>query len=355
MTPKFHSLTVRDIRRETKETVSVAFDIPQNLTNDYQFEAGQYLTLKATIDGEEVRRSYSLCSSPIDGEWRVAIKQIENGVFSTYANKSLKKGHALEVMTPAGNFRLQPNKAAKKNYVLYAAGSGITPIFSILKTILSEEPNSTVTLFYGNKGFYGIIFREELEALKNKCLTRFRLIHLFSRESPGSRIQKGRIDAQKCGDLFDAFLKNETVDDVFICGPESMILDVKNTLVGKGVNEKNIHFELFGTVAAQSKSDDKIEVAGFESRIEVIVDGDSTEFVMDSNGMSILDAAQKAGADLPFACKGGVCCTCKAKVLEGAARMDVNYALIPEEVENNYILTCQAHPTTEKIVVSFDD
>lgn len=355
MTPKFHSLTVRDIRRETKETVSVAFDIPQNLTNDYQFEAGQYLTLKATIDGEEVRRSYSLCSSPIDGEWRVAIKQIENGVFSTYANKSLKKGHALEVMTPAGNFRLQPNKAAKKNYVLYAAGSGITPIFSILKTILSEEPNSTVTLFYGNKGFYGIIFREELEALKNKYLTRFRLIHLFSRESPGSRIQKGRIDAQKCGDLFDAFLKNETVDDVFICGPESMILDVKNTLVGKGVNEKHIHFELFGTVAAQSKSDDKIEVAGFESRIEVIVDGDSTEFVMDSNGMSILDAAQKAGADLPFACKGGVCCTCKAKVLEGAARMDVNYALIPEEVENNYILTCQAHPTTEKIVVSFDD
>jgi ring-1,2-phenylacetyl-CoA epoxidase subunit PaaE len=355
MTPKFHTLKVKDIKKETKETVSIAFEIPTDLQNDYQFYAGQYLTLKTNIDKEEVRRSYSLCSAPYEGEWRVAVKQIENGKFSTFANRQLKSGDLLDVMQPMGNFKLVPDANAKKNYVLYAAGSGITPIFSILKTILENEPQSTVTLFYGNKGFYGIIFREELEGWKNKYINRFRLVHIFSRESPGNKIQKGRIDKEKCNDLFQAFLKNERIDAAYICGPEQMILNVKGSLEENGVNSNAIHFELFGTqLKVEEKAKDEVK-ASFSSKVEVILDGDSFDFNLDSNGLSILDAAQQAGADLPFACKGGVCCTCKAKVIEGSARMDVNYALTPEEVQNNYILTCQAHPTSEQIVVSFDD
>ena len=213
-----------------------------------------------------------------------------------------------------------------------------------------------MTLFYGNKGFTGIIFLEELEGLKNKYIERFRLVHVLSRESLGNDIQKGRIDSQKCSDLFDAFLKDQTINDVFICGPEQMILDVKDTLATKGIPASNIHFELFATnIKKEASVSTEDNTPGFASRVEVIVDDDSIEFTMDSKGLSILDAAQKAGADLPFACKGGVCCTCKAKVLEGSAKMDVNYALTPEEVENNYILTCQAHPTSETLIVSFDD
>jgi ring-1,2-phenylacetyl-CoA epoxidase subunit PaaE len=285
----------------------------------------------------------------------VAVKQIENGKFSTFANKSLKTGDSLEVMQPMGNFKFTPDANARRNYVLFAAGSGITPIYSILKSILKDEPQSTVTLFYGNKGFYGIIFREELEGWKNKYIDRFRMVHVFSRESPGNKIQKGRIDAEKCDHLYNAFLKNEQIDAAYICGPEQIILNVKSSLEQKGIASENIHFELFGTQIKTETKSAAENLPSFASKVEVIVDGDLVEFDLDSNGLTILDAAQKAGADLPFACKGGVCCTCKAKVLEGSARMDVNYALTPEEVENNYILTCQAHPTSEQIVVSFDD
>jgi len=356
MTPKFHSLIISELKRETLETVSIAFEIPEDLQNDYRYESGQYLTLKTLINGEEIRRSYSLCSAPHENEWRVAVKQIENGVFSSYANEMLKVGDALEVMTPAGNFKLSPDSSSKKSYALFAAGSGITPIFSIAKTILEQEPHSDVTLFYGNKGFTGIIFLEELEGLKNKYIERFRLVHVLSRESLGNEIQKGRIDSQKCSDLFDAFLNGQTINDVFICGPEQMILDVKDTMVNKGVPPTNIHFELFATnIKKRTTASTDENIPGFASRIEVIVDSDSIEFTMVSKGLSILDAAQKAGADLPFACKGGVCCTCKAKILEGSAKMDVNYALTPEEVADNYILTCQAHPTSETLIVSFDD
>ncbi|NBR14570.1 MAG: phenylacetic acid degradation protein [Flavobacteriales bacterium] len=355
MTPKFHNLTVKDIRKETRDTVSISFLIPEELELDYHFESGQYLTLKTSINNEEVRRSYSLCSSPFEKEWRVAVKQIENGVFSTYANKVLKIGDKLDVMTPAGNFKVTTG-TNKKSYVLFAAGSGITPVFSIAKTILEDE-NGDVTLFYGNKGFHGIIFREELEALKNKYLDRLRVIHIFSRESPGNKIQKGRINKEKCGDLYNAFLKNQNIDEVFICGPEDMILNIRESLIENGVESSKIHFELFAT---NIKKEKKIEVIGkespsFASKVQIIVDGDTIDFELDSNGLTILDAAQEAGADLPFACKGGVCCTCKAKILEGSAKMDVNYALMPDEVENGYILTCQAHPTSEKLLVSFDD
>jgi ring-1,2-phenylacetyl-CoA epoxidase subunit PaaE len=356
MTPKFNRLKIKDVRRETDDCISISFDIPENLKSEYKYISGQYLTLRATINNEDVRRSYSLCSAPFENEWRVAVKQVDNGVFSTMANNELTVGDELQVMTPMGNFKLNPEDSAKKSYVLFAAGSGITPILSIAKTILKQEPNSEITLFYGNKGFSSIIFREELEALKSLHLSNFRIIHVLSRESLGNKIQKGRIDAEKCSQLFDAFLKNQMIDGVYICGPESMILDVEKTLIEKGVSKENIHFELFTSSSSIKKTAIKeTNEPSFDSSVSLILDGDTYDFKMSSQGKSVLDAGFEAGADLPFACKGGVCCTCKAKIIEGSASMDVNYALDKDEVNKGYILTCQAHPTSDKLVVSFDD
>lgn len=356
MTPKFHTLKISDVRRETEDTVSIAFEVPVELKDDYSFHAGQYLTLRTDINGEDIRRSYSLSSAPYERELRVAIKKIENGKFSTFANEKLAVGQPLEVMTPSGNFYVHANLANRKSYVLFAAGSGITPIISIAKSILLIEPNSSVTLFYGNKNFASIIFREEIEALKNKYMDRFRVVHILSRESLGNAIQKGRIDTEKIEKLHKAFLLNTDIDEVFVCGPESMIHNVKDTLSKHVKDTKNIHFELFTTSEGSSSTANKTSgEPTVESNIKVIIDGDTLEFELDSNGESILDAATKAGGDLPFACKGGVCCTCKAKILEGTAKMNVNYALEPDEVEAGYILTCQAHPTSKTLTVSFDD
>lgn len=355
MTPKFHSLLVKDIINETEDTVSVSFEVPDSLKDDYQYLSGQYLTLKAIIDGEDTRRSYSLCSAPHENEWCVAIKQVENGRFSTFANTQLKKGDALDVMTPTGSFKLTPN-GSNKSYALFAAGSGITPILSIAKTALTQEPNCDVTLFYGNKGFNSIIFREQVEALKNEFMSNLRVIHVLSRESLGTPLLKGRIDTLKTEDLFDAFLKDTSVDEVYICGPEQMILGVKEGLKNKGVADEKVHFELFTTPSAGNAPIKQVyDGPKVESNVQIILDGDIIDLSLDSDGDNLLDAAQKSGADLPFACKGGVCCTCKAKILEGSASMDVNFALEEDEVEAGYILTCQAHPTSDKLIVSFDD
>ena len=356
MKPTFHSLHISNVTKETEDTVSIAFDVPSSLVNDYAFVPGQYLTLKTEIDGEEVRRSYSLCSAPYENEWRVAVKQVPEGKFSTFANEELKAGMTLDVMTPAGNFVLNTNPDNTNSYVLFAAGSGITPMLSIAKSALHDEPNSHVTLVYGNKGFNTIIFREEIEALKNQYMDRLRVIHVLSRESLGTPLQKGRIDKTKAGQLYDSMLASEGVDGVFICGPESMIHDVKESLVEKGVDEGKIHYELF---TSPTSNKDSIELPKnspkIDSNVTIILDGDEIEIDLASTGQNILDAAQESGADLPFACKGGVCCTCKAKIVEGSATMDVNYALEPDEVDAGYILTCQAHPTSDKLVVSFDD
>jgi ring-1,2-phenylacetyl-CoA epoxidase subunit PaaE len=356
MTPKFHSLKINDVRTETEDTVSISFTVPSDLRNDYTFESGQYLTLKADINNEDVRRSYSLCSSPYENEWRVAVKQVPNGKFSTYANNTLDKGMVLDVMTPTGNFKLSTDSSKANSYVLFAAGSGITPMLSIAKSALHDEPNSDVTLFYGNKGFASIIFREEIEALKNQYMGRLRIIHILSRESLGNVIQKGRIDKEKTTQLFDAFLKDIDISGVYICGPESMITGVKEALIEKGVESSSIHFELFTAPSTENKPvESNVNLDKVESNVSVIIDGEQIDLNLDSSGENILDAAQKAGGDLPYACKGGVCCTCKAKILEGSARMDVNYALEEDEVEAGYILTCQSHPTSKKLVVSFDD
>lgn len=355
MTPKFHSLKIKELVKETDDCVSIAFDIPESLKADYQYISGQYLTLKVMLDNEDVRRSYSLCSAPFQNEWRVAVKQVEGGKFSTFANQSLKAGDEMEVMTPMGNFLVHTDIKNEKSYALFAAGSGITPILSIVKTILKEEPNSHVSLFYGNKNSNSIVFKEEIESLKNVHLNNFRIIHVLSRENLGNKIQKGRIDEQKCGELFDTFLQYEGVDEAFICGPEDMIFGVKNALELKGVPTTNIHFELFtSSASASSKENKEAAKQDVQSNMIVILDGDEFPVPLQA-GQTILDASHAAGADLPFACKGGVCCTCKGKVIEGSARMDVNFALDEDEVANGYILTCQAHPTSEKIIVSFDE
>lgn len=356
MKPTFHSLNITEICKETEDTVSIAFEIPDALKEAYQYLSGQYLTLKTEIEGQDVRRSYSLCSAPYQSEWRVAVKEVPEGLFSTFANRTLKAGMSLDVMTPTGNFALKVDPKATKNYVLFAAGSGITPILSIAKTVLHEEENSTITLFYGNKGFASIIFREEIEALKNQFMDRLRVIHILSRESVGNKIQKGRIDAEKIDQLYNAFLKNEDIDEVFVCGPEQMILAVKDEMIAKGVDPKKVHFELFTSPTSTAQKIAKpTNAPKVDSNVTIIIDDEEIELNLTSSGQNILDAGHVAGGDLPFACKGGVCCTCKAKIISGTAIMDVNYALEPEEVEAGYILTCQAHPTSEKLIVSFDE
>jgi ring-1,2-phenylacetyl-CoA epoxidase subunit PaaE len=352
MKPSFFNLKVADIKQETSDAVSIAIEVTEDIKSKFNYKSGQYITFKTAIEGEEVRRSYSLCSSPTESEWRVAVKKIENGKFSTYANDVLKIGDEVEVMSPMGNFIL-PENLENKSFVFYASGSGITPVFSMIKTILSESSTAQATLVYGNKGFNSIIFREELETLKNLHMERFRVIHVLSRESLGNDIQAGRIDKLKANAIIKSLVSIDETDGVFICGPESMILGVKEAYTDLGLDAKNIHFELFGTVTKaveQVVSDEVIT-----SRVKVILDGEEFDINLASNDKNILDAALEAGADLPFACKGGVCCTCKGKILEGSAKMTVNYALEPDEVEAGYVLTCQAHPTSEKLTVSFDD
>ncbi len=354
MKPSFHRLIIKDIVKETKDAVSVSFEVPEELKSSFSYKSGQYLTLKAIINGEDVRRSYSLCSAPHEDSWKVAIKAIDAGKFSNYANNELKKGDLLEVMNPMGSFVL-PHEIENKNFVFFAVGSGVTPVLSMIKSVLAGSKTSNITFFYGNKGFASIIFREEIEALKNKYMDRLRVVHILSRESLGNAIQKGRIDGQKCSDLIDAFVPVKTINDVFICGPKEMIFAVRDTFVSKGIEEKSIHFELFTSGDSNVKQEVEKQEDAISSLVTVIVDGDVLEIPLKSNDINILDAALNAGADLPFACKGGVCCTCKAKIVEGTAKMDVNYALEADEVEAGYILTCQSHPTSEKLIVSFDE
>ena len=353
MKPTFHSLSVVDVRHETADCVSVAFERP---AEGFAFDAGQYLTLKTTIDGADVRRSYSLCSAPHEPELRVAIKRVPGGKFSTWANDHLRPGETLEVMPPQGKFALQPDAARAARYVGFAAGSGITPVFSILKTVLEREPESSFLLFYGNRNGDSIIFREELEALKNRYLGRLSLHHVLSRENPGSDLFYGHLDELKCRRFGQIFFDPATVERFFLCGPEQMIHALRAELGALKVPAERIKFELFGTAAPKPKATQRLrEQTQRGAAVTLIQDGVTTRFVFEPNDENLLDAGMRAGADLPFACKGGVCCTCRARILDGAVDMMVNYALEPDEVAAGYVLTCQAVPTTEAVTVSFDD
>ncbi len=350
----FHKLTVKDIKRETADCISIAFDVPRELQKEFQFVAGQNITIKTDLD--DTRRSYSICSSPSEGELRVAVKKVANGVFSSFANEKLKKGDLLEVMSPTGTFTSAISPKNKKEYVFFAAGSGITPVISIIKAILNGEPESRVTLVYGNKNTSSIIFKEELEALKDKHLETFRMYHILSREKTDIDFNNGRIDVDKCHQL-SRLIDFKSVDDFFICGPEQMIFTVKDFLKGWGIDSKQIHFELFTTPTRKHTQIYTAvnETAGDGSLITVKLDGRSFDFNLDYNGNTILDAALAEGADAPFACKGGVCCTCKAKLVEGEVEMESNYGLDKSEVKAGFILTCQSHPRTKKVVVDYDE
>jgi ring-1,2-phenylacetyl-CoA epoxidase subunit PaaE len=358
MSIHFYPLRIKKISKETDQCVSVEFEIPESLSNSFQFKQGQSLTMKTSFAGEEIRRTYSLCSSPLDKKWKVAIKKVEGGLFSSFANENLKEGDLLDVMEPVGKFYTELDPSNKKNYVAFAAGSGITPVISIIKTTLRIEPQSNFTLVYGNRSRSSIIFFEELEGLKNKFIDRFSFINILSRERTETPINFGRIDIGKLTEL-EKLIDYKKMDEIFICGPEEMIFCVKNFLEQKEIPEKNIHFELFTTSGQKKKSGvgdrEPVVKEGPQSKITVKVDGRSFDFDLSLNSdTTILDAALKQGADLPFACKGGMCCTCKAKLLEGEVEMDVHWGLEHEEVEQGYILTCQSHPKTEKVVVDFD-
>ncbi len=356
MSIEFHKIQVKDIKIETQDCVSIAFAIPDNLINLFKFTQGQYITIRKVINGEEIRRSYSLCTSPQDNDFRIAVKRMYDGLFSSFANSELKVGDILEVMPPMGNFNTPLNSSNEKNYLGFAAGSGITPLFSILKTVLKDEPKSTFTLFYGNKNVESVIFREELEALKNQYIGRLSLHYIMSREAIGSPLFKGHITGEKCREFAKNIFTIGNCDDVFICGPENMLIDLKETLVSIGLPEKNIHYELFATAGiAKKKHDEQVVEADILSEVTIIIDGDEFNFNLQTTDVNILDAALKNGANLPYACKGGVCCTCRAKLIEGKVDMEVNYSLEPDELENGFILTCQAHPLTKKVVITFDE
>jgi len=361
----FRTLTIEDVRRETADCVSIAFAVPEELKEEFSFHQGQNVTVRVTINGQEVRRSYSICSSPLDGELRIAVKKVQSGVFSTYANEQLQKGHTLEVLPPTGKFYTELKPGNRKHYLAFAAGSGITPVLSLIKTTLALEPNSTFTLVYGNRQRQSILFREELEALKNRYIQRLSLHHILSREQMDIPLNQGRIDVRKCEELCGRLIDLQTVDEVFLCGPGEMIFSVRDWLEQRGVDRKKIHFELFQTQTGEPGAGR--ELAGKTatptqraaekdkmSQVTVRLDGVSQEFQLPYDGGSILDAALMEGADLPFACKGGVCCTCRAKLIEGKVEMEVNYALEADEVAAGFILTCQSHPRSEKVVIDFD-
>lgn len=354
---KFHTLKIKSITKETPDCVSVSLDIPDELKEKFSYKQGQYLTFKRIENGEELRRSYSICSSPIEGEWKVAIKKVPDGKFSGYANAHLKVGEVLEVMPPQGRFFTELNKEHKKNYLLFAAGSGITPVLSIIKTVLYAEPQSTVTLIYGNKGRHSIIFKEELEAIKNKYLDRFSLHHVLSREKGDTEILFGRIDKQKTKLILDKILAPEQIDECFICGPEEMIHAVRETLADAKVDSNKIHFELFTSAESRNKNIEQKVVPGNHdkiSKVTIKLDDSVRQIDVSYYGETILEAALESGADLPYSCKGGMCSTCRAKLVKGEVEMDVNYSLEPEEVKAGFILTCQSRPLTDEVEVDFD-
>lgn len=352
---KFHSLKVAEVKRETADSVSILFDVPSSVSEVFNFVQGQYITIKTTIAGEEIRRSYSICSCPFTKELRVAVKQIPNGKFSTYANSVLKAGDSLDVMPPLGSFYTEIKEENSKNYAAFASGSGITPIMSIIRATLKKEVKSTFHLFYGNRTKETIIFNSDLDELQKDYPNRLHVHHVLSRDSSVEEKYRGRLSAEKCRAFHTDIVDFTTLDEVFLCGPEQMIFDVKEALENIGLKSSSIHFELFTTAKVEKKEGGQSASGGLMSQVEVIVDGDSFEFELAENGDTILDAAMAADADVPFACKGGVCCACKCKVVEGTATMEVNYALDEEEVEEGFVLACQAHPTSDKLVVDFDE
>ncbi|GAB2794123.1 ring-1,2-phenylacetyl-CoA epoxidase subunit PaaE [Hymenobacter luteus] len=356
---RFHKVKIKSIVRETPDCVSVSLDVPADLRETFRFTQGQYLTFRREHEGEELRRSYSICSSPLDNEWRVAIKKVPEGRFSSLAVEKLRVGEELEVMPPMGHFYTELHPEQQKLYVLFAAGSGITPVMSIIKTVLLTEPHSRVYLIYGNRGRNSIIFKEEIEALKNRFVDRLSVYHILSREQGDTDLLFGRINADKARLFLEKIVPAEAIDEAFICGPEEMINDVRDVLAEAGVAPEKIHFEMFGSAgsaqrAAARQAQRPVGEDDKHSQVTVQLEGTKRILEMSYYGDTILDALLETGADAPYSCKNGMCSTCRCRVTEGTVEMDVNYSLSDTEVAKGYVLSCQARPTSEKVSVDFD-
>ena len=358
---KFHSLAIKNIKSETADCISISFEIPSELKDSYQYKQGQYLTLKLPIGGETLRRSYSICTSPFGAEeMRIAVKKVDNGVASNYLNQVVKVGDHLEVLPAVGNFYTEMLQSNNKKYVAFTAGSGITPIMSLLKSVLLVEPNSTFTLIYGNKNTASVIFKSEIDALVERYPNQLKVQYIYTREGTNGDLFSGRIDKPNCKKIFDTESGVKNGNEYFLCGPLDMINAVSETLTELGIKKEHIHFELFTSpvseesVSSTLKSEVVDDAAAVSECVaKIVLDGDEKTIKIKKN-QTILEAVLDAGMDAPYACTGGSCCTCRAKVLEGHAVMDVNYALSDSEVKKGYILTCQSHPTTATITVDYD-
>jgi ring-1,2-phenylacetyl-CoA epoxidase subunit PaaE len=357
----FHPLRVAEVERLTDDAVAVTFDVPEELAEEYRFVQGQHLTVRTDATGDDVRRNYSICAPVSSGRLRIAVKRLEGGAFSGYALERLAPGDTLDVMTPTGRFFTDLDPANARHHCCIAAGSGITPVLSIVATTLETEPHSNVTLLYANRTSRTVMFLEELEDLKDRFPERFHLVHLFSREPRDVEMFSGRLDGDRMRRLLDTILPVETVDEWFLCGPYAMVTDLRDTLTAAGADRRHVHAELFHVgkepprrVRAAEAARRPGEQAADGADVTIVLDGRRSRFRLAAGDMPVLDAALAVRGDAPFACKGGVCGTCRAKVLEGSVEMERNWALEPDEVERGYVLTCQSHPTSEKVVLDYD-
>jgi len=359
MSVMFHPLKVREVMPDTAEAVVVAFDVPDDLREVFSFTQGQYLTLRRDIDGADLRRSYSICAGVDDGELRVGVRKVNGGVFSNWINAHLRPGDVINVMAPQGRFFVELDPASRRHHVGIAGGSGVTPILSTMKTVLAREPKSNFTLIYGNRALKSTMFKEEIEDLKNRYLTRLTLHHVFSDEHTDAPLNMGVMNRDKIGEFLKTIVPAASIDHVFICGPFQMNDEAEAALLAAGVPEDRIHIERFGIAPQAQQVGAVIHEAkpgdAETAKITIIRDGLKREISFTKDQPSILDAASAAGLEVPFSCTSGVCGTCRAKLVEGKVRMERNFALDKNEVANGFVLTCQAHPLTPHVVLSFDE
>ncbi|GAB2683036.1 1,2-phenylacetyl-CoA epoxidase subunit PaaE [Thalassiella azotivora] len=356
----FHPLPVRAVEALADDAVTVTFDVPAELRAAYAFTAGQHLTFRVEVDGHPVRRSYSICD-PAPGPdgprtLRVGVKRLSGGAFSGWVHESLRAGQVVDVMTPQGHFGVVPDPTARRHHVAVAAGSGITPVLSIVATVLRDEPRSAVTLLYGNRRTSSVMFLEELADLKNTYPDRLQVVHVLSREPQDAELLTGRLEAERVERLLDAFLSVDDVDAFYLCGPFGMVTGVRDLLARRGVPAERVHAELFHVDDAPpvERSAAERERDAAEAEVVVSLDGRTSTIRMSSRSQTILAATLQVRPDAPFSCTGGVCGTCRARVVEGEVRMDRNFALEPEEVDNGIVLACQAHPVTDRVVLDYD-
>jgi ring-1,2-phenylacetyl-CoA epoxidase subunit PaaE len=351
----FRPLTVAAVEPLTEDSVAVTFDVPEELRDDYAFTQGQHLTIRTSLAGDDVRRNYSICSPASSGVLRIAVKRLPGGAFSEHALETLRAGDVLDVMTPTGRFFTALDPRHEKTYVCIAAGSGITPVLSIVATTLEEEPRSQVTLVYANRTHASVMFLEEVEDLKDRYPERFRLIHVLSREPQEVELFSGRLDVPRMQRLLDSLIPPADVDEWFLCGPYEMVSTLRKQLLAEGVAKRSVHAEVFHVEPGPPVRRTAPEaMTGGGAAVTISLDGRRSRFTLAADGPSVLEAALAVRPDAPFACKGGVCGTCRAKVVEGAVEMDTNWALEPDEVERGYVLTCQSHPTTGEVVLDYD-